>query len=300
MNFIAKNKKIFLKCKDKIIFLFFSPLKFLRKYYKVFQEDYFDERKIDISNFYLNKKKEFDEDIFNRDPKVLILVNHYYNKNKKKADFFGKSLNQEYRIRKNIVKKVIGELKMIPNSDVKICGIKNFSLVKIDQDFSFINDPKFLVYETLEWMFGLIEEYDYFINIEDDILFTNENFQKIIQFDKKNDINKCFHPNRMEYDEDGNEYCVDFKAESGWKKFSMVYEGQKLRVAKNPHSGLAVFSKPKMLYIKECVNLKRRDRIIGYYMASAFANINSPFLLFRSYSDLSFHKVIHMDKWIEN
>ena len=285
----------------KIKFAFFSPEKFIKKYLKIFFDFIFPRnfRPFRVGKFYLNEKSKFDREMIGREnPRVLVLVNHYYSK-KNVSDFPGKCAKQDKEIRKSIVEKVLNELKRIPNVDVKICGIKGCSIFEIDQDFSHIQNPAFLVYSSIEWMFSQVDQYDYFVNIEDDIFLTKETFDEIVQFDKSHSVDECYHPNRMECDENGVEYCPDFKARSGWENISMKYKGHKLKVAKNSHSGLAIFSRPKMIFAKNKVNLKRREIIIGYYMASAFANVNAPFLLYRNFSNLSKHKVIHLDNWEE-
>lgn len=295
-----KMRGFYLTYKKKFAFLLFSPGKFIKKYIKVAHKIIFPKsyEMSGIGKKYLEYNKEFLKKLSEKDhPKVLAIVNHYYS-DKNISEFPGKSATQDEIIRKSIVEKVIKELKTIPNVDVKICGIKGHSLFEIDKDYSHIENPAFLVYSSIEWMFSQIDDYDYFINIEDDILLTRDTFREIIEFDKENLINKCYHPNRMEY-EGGVEYCTDFKARSGWENISMMYKGKEVKVAKNPHSGLAILSKPKMLYACDKVDLKRRDIIIGYYMASAFANVNSPFFLYRSFPDLSRHKVVHLDNWEE-
>jgi hypothetical protein len=227
-------------------------------------------------------------------PKVLAVVNHYYGKGK---NWSGKSTKQVKGVRKKIVEEAVRKLRAIPGIDIKICGLKGCSLINIDNDFLSLSDPALIIYESIEWMFSQIEKYDYFINMEDDILLPAETFNRIVEFDKKNAINECFHPNRMEYDEDGKEYCVDLKAVPGWTNISKNYAGYHLKVALNPHSGISILSREKLLYAQKYVNLKRRNKIIGHYMESAFANLHSPFLLFRESDNLAGHKVIHLDNW---
>lgn len=229
-----------------------------------------------------------------RDPRVLAIVNHYFGEG---GDFRGKSTtSQNVNARKKIVKKAISALSKIPNIEIKVCGIKGCSLIDIDKNFSHLENPSFLVYETIEWMVSQLHNYDYFINIEDDILLDRETFYRIKEFDEKNLINECFHPNRVEY-RNGREYCVDLEAMPGWTHMLKKYKNYNLRVALNPHSGISCLSKEKLAYAKRYVDFARRDIIIGHYMASAYANLHSPFILFRSFPDLSLHKVIHLDNW---
>lgn len=236
-----------------------------------------------LKNFYARKNS----------PSVLAIVNHYYGKSR---GFVGKSSIQDANTRRDLVNKAINELKTITNIDIKVCGIKNFSLVDIDIDFSHIVDPSFLIYETIEWMSRQVDKYDYFINMEDDILLKKETFERILNFDKTNTVRECFHPNRMET-RNGKKYCVDLIAMTGWTDKSKKYNGIELKVALNPHSGIAILSKEKLQYAKKHVNFKKREKIIGHYMESAFANLHAPFQLFRSFSDISFHEIFHLDNW---
>lgn len=224
--------------------------------------------------------------------KILAIVNHYFGAGK---TFNGKSAYQDPAIRKGIVEQVIRGLREIPGVEVCVCGVKGKSLIPIDQDFSHLTNPLFLVYETIEWMTSLVDQYDYFINIEDDVLLPLKTFERIVRFDKVSPIGECFHPNRMEY-KDGEEYCVDLVATPGWKDIEKQFEGLILRVAVNPHSGLAVLSREKLLYAKTQVDFAKRGIIIGYYMASAYANLHTPFLMFRAAEKISAHMVIHLDR----
>jgi lipopolysaccharide biosynthesis glycosyltransferase len=257
---------------NKIKFAVFEPKRFFNKYLEK------------MSTRFLHKQHL---------PKVLAIVNHFYGQSK---DWEGKSTSQDREVRKEIVQKALNALKKIPNIDIKICGINNSSLVDIDKDFSYLTDPTLLIYETIEWMSTQTGKYDYFINIEDDILLPRETFENILEFDRENRIDECFHPNRMEY-RGGEEYCVDTKAWPGWKDQSKNYKGCELKVGENPHSGIAILSKEKLLYAKENSDLGRRDKIIAHHMESAFANLLAPFQLFRAYSNPTLHKVIHLDNW---
>jgi hypothetical protein len=53
-----------------------------------------------------------------------------------------------------------------------------------------------------------------------------------------------------------------------------------------------------MRYAAARVDLASRDLIIGGYMASAYANLHSSFLVWRARSDLLAHHVVHLDNWM--
>lgn len=122
------RRKYLKNLNNKIKFAVFEPNRFINKYLA----------KIPI--LFLRKETP---------PKVLAVINHYYGKSR---GFVGKSSFQDANMRRKIVKKAIDELKTIQNIDIKVCGMKNSSLVDIDVDFSHIKDPSFLIYETIEWM----------------------------------------------------------------------------------------------------------------------------------------------------
>jgi hypothetical protein len=154
------------------------------------------------------------------------------------------------------------------------------------------------VYESIEKMASFVNRFDYFINIEDDVLLTYQTFRRILDFDAHRPIHECYHPNRLERKE-GYAYCVDLLAMPGWGHNELQYDGCTLRVARNPHSGLAVLSNEKLQYAMERTDLGQRAILIGHYMASAYANLHQPFLLFRNTTEIELHAVEHLDVWLQ-
>jgi hypothetical protein len=233
----------------------------------------------------------------NRKYKILCFVNHFYGAN---PHFIGKSSTQEATKRKKIVEECISELSNLENSSVKVCGIDGFSLVNIDIDFSHIKEnPTYLIYESINFMIRYINEYDYFINIEDDILFPKQTLLNVIEFDKTSLINEVLYPNRLELDESGNKFCVDLSAYGVWTLQRKLYLGKEIRVNANPHSGILIMSQAKLRYAISNIDLSFRGILIGKAMESAFAHFHSPFSLYRSFSNIDFHHIIHMDNWID-
>ncbi len=236
--------------------------------------------------------------------KVLALINHFFGYN---PNFVGKSaltkglsefqIQEKKESREKIIFTVINELKKIDGIEIKICGIKGFNLVPIDIEFNHIIDkPIFLVYETLSYMTKFKDQYDYFINIEDDIFLPNETFENIIEFDKQNLINEILLPNRLEKKTNGEIFCVDLFALNGMTTQTKIYNEKIFKVALNPHSGLLVVSKEKLNFLVSKIDINSREIILGTGMESAFAHFHSPFSLYRSI-DLDFHSVVHLDKW---
>lgn len=224
---------------------------------------------------------------------VLCYVNHFFGPS---HNFAGKSSTQKPEVRLGYLNHVLESLRAIPGAAVRVCGIPGSTLIPPDVTFSSLQNPCHLVYASIEKMADEIESYDYFVNIEDDVLLKPEVFSRIKAFDEDNLINECLLPNRME-NKDGELYCVDLKATPGWTVQSKNWQDVTLRVALSPHSGFFVLSRDKFKYAVERVDLSRRDIIVGGFMASAFANIHSPFALFRPFSPLEYATVMHLDNW---
>ena len=187
-------------------------------------------------------------------------------------------------------------MRRIPSSTVRVAGISGSTLIAPDLFFDELENSCHLVYASIEKMAEEIDDFDYFVNIEDDVLLEPSVFSEIVSFDREHSIEECLLPNRMEKNGDAVS-CVDLKATPGWTDRIMQYKNATLRVAISPHSGLFVLSRDKFRFALERVDISRRDRIIGGLMASAFANIHSPFLLFRPYEPPDFLTVTHLDHW---
>ncbi|MFL5770661.1 MAG: hypothetical protein ACJ765_11335 [Chloroflexota bacterium] len=197
-----------------------------------------------------------------------------------------------------MVEEALAALRELPGADVKVCAIEGRSLEPIDVDFSSIRDePMQLVYESLAHMVGRLDDYDYFINVEDDILVPRETLANIVAFDAESLVNEVLHPNRIEIDETGRRFCVDLEAFPGWTHQRRTYDGRELRVALNPHSGVVILSRDKLRYALRHIDVGYRGPFLKYPMDSAPAYYLSPFSLWRPYEDLEFHTVTHLDRW---
>jgi len=184
---------------------------------------------------------------------------------------------------------------------VRVCGFPQFSLLPIDLDLSYIREPRHIVYESIERMFDELDDYDFFLNIEDDILVADEVIETCIAFNSLSSLNEVYLPNRMERRADGSLYCVDLLVMPGWDgSFHRDFRNTTLGIAKNPHSALSLLSRKQMNYAAQRVNLSRREIVVGGFMASAYANLHAPFLLWRARSDVVAHHVIHLDNWLQS
>lgn len=226
--------------------------------------------------------------------RLLVYVNHFYGT---ATSFRGKSTTQSPDARRAIVEQTCAALRALDAEvELELCGVGGASLLPITRDFSSLLDPRLLVYASLQEQLARADGYDYLINVEDDILLPAETFEAVRRFDAQAPVEACLLPNRLEND-GARTYCVDLEAVPGYYDAELAFEGQLLRVAHNPHSGLSILSKAKALHARERVNLAKRDVIIGGLMASAYANVHSPFRMYRPYSDLAFAHVVHLDRW---
>jgi hypothetical protein len=240
--------------------------------------------------------------------KILCHINHFFGINK---DFLGKSSlktgisQEEYttiaQIRKENVEKSISQIKNLKyNITVKVCGIQSHSLVNIDKELNnCISNPLNIIYESICSMESEISKYDYFINMEDDIFLPEETFENIVQFDKYALINEVLLPNRLERTNDDNVYCVDLKVLSGWTHQRKTFNGNRLRVALNPHSAILILRKDKFIYSLNNIDKSFRGKLLYNELDSAFAHFHSPFSLYRS-ENIDFHYIYHLDNWIPN
>lgn len=224
--------------------------------------------------------------------KTLAIMPHFFNNF---GEFNGKSKTQLPEIRHDVVKRSIESLNKLKNVEILKIGYKDYNLLSVDVDVSDrIEDPQLLVYEAFCHAKKFLGEYDYFIFLEDDILVEKDLLINVKDFDQSHHITECFHPNRIEYIL-GLPSCVDLHAHRGKTEKAMQYRGRSLRVYRNPHSAISIFSREKLDFAFSRLDLGYREKFLGGYMASAFAYFNSPFDLYRVADGFDWHKVVHLD-----
>jgi hypothetical protein len=241
------------------------------------------------------EKEEVNETNMLNNQKILCFVNHYYNPNQEKGFKGGSTVNTDKR--QKAVLTAIEQLKKLPNCEVKICGLKGFTVqgIEVDIDFTGIK-PWNLVYESLNYMHNFVNDYDYFINIEDDILLKSDVINNVIEFDKLHKINEVFLPNRIEID---GQQCRFVDLGSGWKKDSpmLQFKNHLLKVANNFHSAILMLRTDKYKYAYNLLDSNFREIWWGGPMASAYAYFHIPFQLYRNSQLTKFHVVEHLDHW---
>ena len=239
--------------------------------------------------------------------RVLCCVPHYFAERAGNTNVGQwKSVSQQPDIRRRYVERAISSLRdlsslpEVATVDVRVCGIEGNSLVSLDVEFD-EPEPWFLVFDTLNWMVERRQDYDYYLLVEDDILVPVEVLSNAIAFDQVSMLNEVLHPNRIEVEKDIADN-TDLRTYGHWTTQRKLFCGRQLVVNANPHSAVFVLSARKFNYCADHADLSFRGRFrIGEFrggpMASAFANFLSPVSLYRVYDDLTFHYVVHQDKF---
>ncbi len=218
---------------------------------------------------------------------------HYFGS---QSAFVGKSTQSPLEQRQAIVRQTLDQLGKIPNCTVLTCGISGQSAVDLDWLFQ-CTDPRLLVYELIYALEARLDQYDYFMIVEDDIHVPLATIDNILSFDKHSALTECLHPNRLEIDEHGKK-CVDLQAMPGWTDDTLVFQNRTFQTAINPHSAFMMLSGKKLSHAFSQIDKNFKGIVVGGYMASAFAHIHHPFKLFRCREDLEFHHVVHLDHWL--
>jgi hypothetical protein len=245
-----------------------------------------------------------------RRTRVLAAVPHYFGHyDPAEANHSVHMANlQVPAVRRSIVERTIAGLRAlvdrewVESIDVVVCGISGRALVPVDHDCSAITDPRLLVYDAIDYLAARVDQYDYFILIEDDVLVGKDLVRNAVVFDEQSAINEVLHPNRIE-EKLGERFVTDLRIRGGWTIQRKFFEGYTLGVAANPHSAIAVLSRAKFAYCLQQSDrafrgLFRHGSFDGGYMASAFANLLTPVSLYRPMDELAYHGVLHQDPFI--
>lgn len=245
-----------------------------------------------------------------RSIRVLAAVPHYFGKTNKAEDNHSLHMAnlQVPAVRRAIVERTVASLRaladgeLVESVEVVVCGIPERALVPVELDCTGISDPRLLVYDALDHLIARIDQYDYFILVEDDVSVGADVIKNAVEFDAESAINEVLHPNRIE-DIKGDRFVTDIRIRGGWTVQRKYFKGYTLGVAANPHSAIVVLSRDKFRYCVEHSDrsfrgLFRHGTFDGGYMASAFANLLTPVSLYRPMNVLDFHAVQHQDPFI--
>jgi len=231
---------------------------------------------------------------------MLVLVNHYFGP----AEFVGRSTTGQADRRTAVVTEALAALRGLGEAlgttvDVEVCGVPGRSLVPIDRSFAHLEDPRHLPYATIESMVAETDGYDWFVNIEDDILLGADVVRRSMAFARRNRVNEVLLPHRRETQPDGSSRYVDLEAIPGWRRPERRFGSLELGLALNEHAGMTILSAEQVRYAARRVDLGRRDQFHGGLMASAYANLHAPFLPWRT-REPSAHAVTHLDAWLDS
>lgn len=229
--------------------------------------------------------------------RCLCLFIHYFNPN---GLFGGRSKHQDPQIRRIIVERSLFSLRALGDFDVRVCGHAGHSLVPLDFDLIDRTDnPQFVVFEALALLQEYRGQFDYFLVIEDDILFGADVWRNVLEFDSQYGESSSqrwiFHPNRIEFRRGHTPYCIDLAVVRRRLGEPISFEGRQLQEHENPHSGLLLVNRAKLDIIAHEVDANFRGTVIGGPMASAFAHYHHPFRLFRCIDELDVHTIQHLD-----
>ena len=137
-----------------------------------------------------------------RTTKILCHFNHFFGK---ASGFVGRSTAGALEERSEIVQTALARIRArtLRHGDSRL-WVPDFSLLPIDLDLSEIREPQHIVYASIERMFKALDDYDCFLNIEDDILVADEVIEASIAFNASSTLNEVYLPNRMEHRADGS------------------------------------------------------------------------------------------------
>jgi hypothetical protein len=141
-----------------------------------------------------------------------------------------------------------------------------------------------------------IENYDYFLFSEDDLLIPSNLLGTLIDIDKSLNTDEIIIPNRIEIINE-IEFCVDMIAIPGWESNKKIHKGLKMRQPRNIHSGFLLLSREKFSKAYKSRLHLEPTIIIGDFMASALANLSLTFRVYRGLPTFSALGVYHLDYW---
>lgn len=232
----------------------------------------------------------------------LCLFVHYFNP---VGPFGGRSRDQDPELRRQLVERSLFALRALRDFEVNVCGHGGQALVPLDLDLSARTDnPQFMVFEALQLLQEARADYDYFMVIEDDLLFGADVWHNVLRFDASlglsNDQRWILHPNRIEFLRTRagvrqSPFCIDLAVLRRRRGDPVLFEGRLLQEHENPHSGLLLVNRARLDIIAREVDPTFRGSVIGGPMASAFAHYHRPFRLLRPIDGLDWHTIQHLD-----
>lgn len=226
--------------------------------------------------------------------RLLVCVIHYFDQ---EGIFHGKSKIQDPELRKTLLLRCLDEYsKLKYKVDLKVCGFSDKSLIPISIDLSKrITNPQLILYEVLSSLHNEIANYDFVIVVEDDILVNAKSIDASIGFTFNNKIDHIYHPHRLESNGQDIFNPIDIMLLPGKTGKYLSHNNLVLAEFMNPHAGFMLLSKEQVEFASRNVDLNKREKYFGGYMASAFHNYLTPFTLFRDQEQPFINYNIHLD-----
>ena len=216
-------------------------------------------RKWRMLTFYQNREVIIflaDQTITPKRPKMFVVMNHIVSELEVK-DPTGKGAPKVERLAQTIDGLLASfahcELKILINTVPDRHIIKHLPAYQQERisvkDDPFFN-PLYLGYRAQDELAKHVQDYDWFLYIEDDIVINDGSFlDKLSRFNRFSGYpNAILFPNRYEMYE-GKKYYIDLTIEPrlAWDKVSAVeVDGTKFAECSNSHSGLYCLSKTQM------------------------------------------------------
>ena len=234
--------------------------------------------------------------------RILIVVPHFFNVEENKPMMFGSHETKNIKNRRKIVEnsnsRLLEELRTLEvDFEVVYLGLKNNSLMPL-QAYVESDDPRYLPWLACDYAFSNIDDYDFICILEDDLEIEFGTLKQLLHFQSSLDMNTTLIPNRIEVFE-GIRYCTDLIAMPGWKGPKFEIGDLTVREPVNIHSGFLFLGREKFKKAYQERPFEKPTKIIGDYMASAFANIHAYLRVVRAVPLSSKITVIHHDNWVQ-
>jgi hypothetical protein len=239
--------------------------------------------------------------IRNNSTSALIVIPHFFKGESNQLGLFGSSDLKNIETRKKYLQRCLSTVKSTFESlqieyEICIIGINDSSLLHLDLSVE-VENPKHLPWIAMDFAYERSSFFDLVMVMEDDIEVNQKTIHQLIEFNTIQESNCILIANRIEtYDK--KEFCVDLLAMPGWKGNTLSKNGFKYRESINTHSGMILLSSSKFRIAYEQRPFNIPTRIIGDFMASAFANMHAYFQVVRAIPTSSEVTVFHLDSWV--
>lgn len=162
-------------------------------------------------------------------------------------------------------------------------------------------DPMYIGYRVQDDLVSRVNDYDWFIFIEDDIVISDSYFlEKVAAFNRAScDKKTLLFPNRYEMYEGKKSYIdLTIDDEVAWDRISIIEsDGAKLAECSNPHSAIYCLTQEQMRYwIKSGRTWKNESIMVGPLESAATFCLMECFSIYKPHpQNLNYFEVRHYD-----